>query len=189
MFCVLLHFLASHSAVFYLSRLLNHCPGLQWCWPEVPWAPHLCPHRLSVSGCLDLHCYPHKQDLTLHTVHSGRGQEWVTIAFGHHVAKQVNCNQPGVVCVCVFISHFAPVSVSPGLLLTRSSLFCRTAAFFSTAKQHKHLWKKGLKMRPRLASLLLRLTGGVRTPETTQPECSVLCWSITSVTQTQTELL
>ena len=44
---------------------------------------------------------------------------------------------------------------------------------------------QGLKMRPRLASLLLRRTGGVRTPETRQPECSTLCWSITSRTQSK----
>lgn len=47
---------------------------------------------------------------------------------------------------------------------------------------------QGLKMRPRLASLLLQRTGGVRTPETRQPECSTLCWSITSRTQNNTQL-
>lgn len=39
------------------------------------------------------------------------------------------------------ISGFAPVSISPGLRLTSSSLFCRTAAFFSATEQHKHSWK------------------------------------------------
>lgn len=42
---------------------------------------------------------------------------------------------------------------------------------------------QGLKMRPRLASLLLRLTGGVRIPETRISECSAVCWSITSTTE------
>lgn len=42
---------------------------------------------------------------------------------------------------------------------------------------------QGLKMRPRLASLLLRRMGGVRTPDTRQPEWSVLCGSITSAAQ------
>lgn len=225
----------------YLLRLLNHCPGLHWCWPGVPRAPHLCPHYQSESGCLDLHRCNHMQDLTLYTVHSGGGQEWVYIAVGNHVAEQVNS-------VFVFIPHFAPVSVSLGFRLSRSSLFCRTAAFFSTTKQqtsiyetcplsHKMrtceaawsickyspppvpipwvipkpasiycIWQKpesmshslaggfsfsfffflhfqGLKMRPKLASLLLRRMGGVRTPETKQPECSALCWSIKSTTQ------
>lgn len=35
-------------------------------------------------------------------------------------------------------------------------------------------------MRPRLASLLLRRMGGVCTPDTRQPLCRTLCWSITS---------
>jgi hypothetical protein len=39
---------------------------------------------------------------------------------------------------------------------------------------------QGLKMRPRLASLLLRRMGGVWTPDTRQPVCSTLWWSITS---------
>lgn len=40
------------------------------------------------------------------------------------------------VLFCVCVSHFAPVSVSPGLLRMRSSLFCRAAAFFSPAERH-----------------------------------------------------
>jgi len=74
------------------------------------------------------------------------GQQWVCAAVGHHVAEQVNCNEPGVIRVHawegVLISDFAPVSVSPGFRLTRSSLFCRTAAFFSAAKQQKYWWNR-----------------------------------------------
>lgn len=128
----------------------------------------------------------------------------------------------GRVLFCVCVSHFAPVSVSPGLLRMRSSLFCRAAAFFSPAERHTSVNEKectqsghmrsvqntqewhspaggfsfsfffflhfqGLKMRPRLASLLLRRTGGVRTPETKQPGCSALCCSIASTTHTKTK--
>lgn len=124
------------SAALYLLRLLDRCPGLHCCWPEVPHAPHLCPHCQNEPECLDLHCDPRKRDLTHMTgegrtgvsLHSRRNK-WTEISLELHV------------CMCVvFISHFAPVSVSPGVLLMRSSLFCRAAAFFSTAERHKHLW-------------------------------------------------
>lgn len=46
---------------------------------------------------------------------------------------------------------------------------------------------QGLKMRPRLASLLLRRMGGVRTPVTIQPEWSVLGCSMTSTTESMGE--
>lgn len=43
---------------------------------------------------------------------------------------------------------------------------------------------QGLKMRPRVASLLLRRMGGVCTPVTRQPVLSTLCWSTRSTTGT-----
>lgn len=43
---------------------------------------------------------------------------------------------------------------------------------------------QGLKMRPRVASLLLRRMGGVWTPDTRQPVLSTLCWSTSSTTET-----
>lgn len=45
--------------------------------------------------------------------------------------------QQSITSLKLFMCEFdaAPVSVSPGLLFTRSSLFCRAAAFFSAAKQ------------------------------------------------------
>lgn len=43
---------------------------------------------------------------------------------------------------------------------------------------------QGLKMRPRLASLLLRRMGGVWTPVTRQPDLSALCWSTSSTAAT-----
>lgn len=46
---------------------------------------------------------------------------------------------------------------------------------------------QGLKMRPRLASLLLRRMGGVWTPVTRQPGLSTLCWSTRSTAATVKE--
>lgn len=46
---------------------------------------------------------------------------------------------------------------------------------------------QGLKMRPRVASLLLRRIGGVWTPVTRQPVLSTLCWSTNSTTVTEVE--
>lgn len=46
---------------------------------------------------------------------------------------------------------------------------------------------QGLKMRPRLASLLLRRMGGVWTPVTRQPDLSTLCWSTRSTAATVKE--
>ncbi|TNN87729.1 hypothetical protein EYF80_002076 [Liparis tanakae] len=43
----------------------------------------------------------------------------------------------------------------------------------------------GLKIRPSVASLLLRRMGGVWTPVTRQPVLSTLCWSINSTAGTQ----
>lgn len=43
---------------------------------------------------------------------------------------------------------------------------------------------QGLKMRPRVASLLLRRMGGVWTPVTRQPVLSTLCWSTNSTAAT-----
>lgn len=46
---------------------------------------------------------------------------------------------------------------------------------------------QGLKMRPRLASLLFRRMGGVWTPVTRQPDLSTLCWSTSSTAATVKE--
>ena len=211
----------------------------------MPQAPRLCPPRQSESGCLDLRCYPHKQDLTLHMVQTKTGQRWAFMWLNKCTEislESLMCMCVSVcVCVCVCVLHlslsprgsswrghlssvvqlpsspplnntniYEPGALivpeikknmqgSPGQFANASSMLLfpewfpnRRPVFMSHSLAAGFSFSfffflhfQGLKMRPRLASLLLRRTGGVRTPETRQPECSTLCWSITSRTQSK----
>lgn len=69
-------------------------------------------------------------------------------------------------------------SFHPATLLYVPVELCLSFSFFFFLHFH------GLKIRPRVASLLFRRMGGVWTPVTRQPVLSTLCWSTTSTTET-----
>lgn len=86
-------------------------------------------------------------------------------------------------CVCASVCGCEPRNLQPpsATLHPPSTLpveLCLSFSFFF------FLHFQGLKMRPRVASLLLRRMGGVWTPVTRQPVLSTLCWSTNSTTVT-----
>lgn len=74
-------------------------------------------------------------------------------------------------------SSFTPPPSSPSTTVPVELCLSFSVFFF--------LHFQGLKIRPRVASLLLRRMGGVWTPVTKQPVLSTLCWSTSSTTVTE----
>lgn len=81
-------------------------------------------------------------------------------------------------CSCVTLEVYSHPLASVQSSNTVPVELCLSFSFFF------FLHFQGLKMRPRVASLLLRRMGGVWTPVTRQPVLSTLCWSTNSTAAT-----
>lgn len=86
--------------MLYLLSLLNRCPGLHCYWPEVPHA-HLSPHCQTELECLDLHCDPHKRDLTHRR---GEGRTGVSLRSRRNKWTEISLELQCVRVRCVHLS-------------------------------------------------------------------------------------